>query len=149
MDTYLEFASNHTLLVLGLVASFFLLIFSELRRKAQGTINLEPQDAVTLINDDAAVIDIRAQDAFARGHIVHAQNIPMADLEARHDALEKLKEKPILLVCDHGNTSTKAVMTLRKTGFASAFGLKGGLTAWTQAGLPLVGGKKKQKQKKK
>lgn len=145
MNTYLEFASNHTLLVLGLVASFFFVIFSELRRKAQGTINLEPTDAVKLINNDAAVIDLRTQEVFSRGHIVNARNIPMADLDARHDVLTTLKDKPILLACENGISSTKAVTSLRKAGFENVFGLRGGLASWTQSGLPLVGGKKKKK----
>ncbi len=147
MDTYLEFANKHTLLVVGLFLSFFFLVFSELRRKAMGTINLEPPDAVKLINADAKVIDLRTQEVFARGHIVNAQNIPMADLDTHRDDLEKLKDKPILLACENGITSTKAVNSLRKSGFENVYGLRGGLTNWTQAGLPLVGGKKKSKKK--
>jgi len=41
-----------------------------------------------------------------------------------------------------GGSSNKAVDSLRKTGFESVYGLKGGMTAWTQAGLPVVTGKK-------
>ena len=35
MDKFLEFAGNHTLLVVALLISFFMLIFTELRRKAE------------------------------------------------------------------------------------------------------------------
>ncbi len=35
MDMYLEFAANHTLLVTALLFSFFLLVFTELRRQAR------------------------------------------------------------------------------------------------------------------
>jgi len=48
MDIYLEFAANHTLLVTALLFSFFLLIFTELRRQATGMTNVEPQAAVKL-----------------------------------------------------------------------------------------------------
>jgi 3-mercaptopyruvate sulfurtransferase SseA len=34
------------------------------------------------------------------------------------------------------------VNTLRKEGFESVYGLKGGMTGWSQAGLPVVTGKK-------
>ena len=81
METYLEFTSNHPILVTALIVSFFVLVFSELRRKAQGITNLEPQAAVGLINSDAVIIDLRSPEAFARGHIVNARNIPFADLE--------------------------------------------------------------------
>ena len=82
MDTYLEFAGNHPLLVSALLLSFFVLIFTELQRKARGLTNLDPQDAVRLINADAVVIDLRSAEAFARGHIVNANN-RMARLAGR------------------------------------------------------------------
>ena len=142
MDKILEFTSNHVLLVSALMISFFLLVFSELRRKASGLINVESGDAVNLINNDAIVIDTRSADAFARGHIVNARNIPSDELDARLDQLEKHKATPIIAVCDNGVTSTRAVNTLRNAGFESVYGLKGGMNGWSQSGLPVVTGKK-------
>jgi rhodanese-related sulfurtransferase len=147
MDTYLEFASNHTLLVSALMFSFFMLIFSELRRKARGITNVDPQAAVQLINADAMVVDLRSAEAYARGHIVNSRNIPMDELDASMDKLTKDADKPILAVCDAGITSNRAVDTLRKSGHESVYGLKGGIAAWTQANLPLVTGKKTRRRK--
>jgi len=146
MDRYLEFAANHSLLVVGLIFSFFLLVFTELRRKALGLTNIDPQEAVRLINADAAVIDLRSPEAFSRGHIVNARNIPFDELEANRDKLDKLKSKTILAVCDAGVTSTRAVNELRKSGIESVYGLKGGLNAWSQASLPLVTARKTGKK---
>jgi len=142
MDRYLEFAANHTLLVVALTVSFFVLIFSELRRKASGLINIEPTAAVTLMNNDATVIDLRTVESFAQGHIVNAKNIPFAEFDAHIDKIAKFKDKPIVAVCDAGVSSNKAVDSLRKTGFESVYGLKGGMSAWAQAGLPVVTAKK-------
>lgn len=147
MDTYLEFASNHTLLVSALMFSFFMLIFSELRRKARGITNVDPQAAVQLINADAMVVDLRSAEAYARGHIVNSRNIPMDELDASMEKLTKDADKPILAVCDAGVTSNRAVDTLRKYGHESVYGLKGGIAAWTQANLPLVTGKKTKRRK--
>jgi rhodanese-related sulfurtransferase len=146
MEQYLEFVSNHTLLVGGLVFTFFLLIFTELKRRALGVTSIEPQDAVKLINKDAVVIDLRSSEAFARGHIVHAKNIPFDELSARGDALDKYKSKPIVAVCDAGTTSGKAVQMLRNSGVEEVYGLRGGISAWTQANLPLVTSKKTKKK---
>ena len=44
MDKILEFTSNHVLLVSALMISFFVLVFSELRRKASGLVNVEAGD---------------------------------------------------------------------------------------------------------
>jgi len=146
MDKYLEFAANHTLLISALVFSFFLLVFTELRRKSQGVSHIEPQEAVRLINSDATVIDLRSPEAFARGHIVNARNIPIDELDGNRDKLAKFKSRPILAVCDAGMTSSRAVDSLRKTGLERVYGLKGGLNAWTQANLPLVTAKKTGKK---
>ena len=148
MDRYLEFAGNHPLLLLALTVSFFLLVFTELRRKASGLINIEATEAVKLINNDALVIDVRSADAHGRGHIVNAKSIPFDELPAKMELLSKNKEKPLIAVCDAGITTNKVVKTLREAGFASAYGLKGGMAAWTQEGLPVVTGKKTKSKKK-
>lgn len=154
MDKFLEFTSNHVLLVSALMISLFVAIFSELRRKASGLVNVDPGDAVKLINNDAVVVDIRSADAFARGHIVNAKNIPLDELDGKIDQLEQFKGSPIIAVCDAGVTTTKIVNQLRGSGFESVFGLKGGMAGWGQAGLPVVSGKKtrskatKQKKRK-
>ena len=142
MDTYLEFTSNHPVLVTGLMLSFLVAIFYELRRKATDIANLDPQAAVNLINADAVIIDLRSPEAFARGHIVNAKNFPYADLDANQEKIARFKSKPILTVCDAGINSSKAMETLRKGGIESVYGLKGGIAAWTQANLPLVTAKK-------
>ena len=147
MDRFLEFTSNNTLLVLALTISFFLLVFTELRRKASGLINIEPTDAVKLINNDAVVIDLRSAEAYSRGHIVGARSIPADELSTKMDMLDK--SKPIVTVCDAGISSTRAVNQLRNAGFESAYGLKGGMNNWSQAGMPVVSGKKTKAKNKK
>jgi rhodanese-related sulfurtransferase len=146
MDTYLEFAGNHTLLVSALFFSFFLLVFTELRRKAAGLINVEAPEAVKLINADAVVIDLRSAEAFARGHIVRAKNIPYEELQANIGKIEKLKSRSVITVCDSGVSSTKAIDVLRKHGVESVYGLKGGMNGWSQAGMPVVTAKKTKKK---
>ena len=142
MDKFLEFTSNHVLLVSALLVSFFVLVFSELRRKASGLINVDAADAVKLINNDAVVLDIRSVDAFSRGHIVNAKNVPKDELDVKLDQLQKYKSTPIIAVCDAGVTTTGVVNKLRAQGFETVFGLKGGMSGWGQAGLPVVTGKK-------
>ncbi len=142
MDRIIEFAGAHPWISLGLITSFFLLIFFELRRKASGLINISPNEAVKLINNDAIVIDLRGVEAYSQGHIVNARNIPADELDAKLSSLQSFKSKPIVAVCDAGMTATKAVHQLRTAGFESVYGLKGGMTGWGQAGMPVVTGKK-------
>lgn len=148
MEQYLEFTANHPLLVGALVLSLFLVIFTELRRLTRGAVSLEPQEAIKLMNSDAVVIDLRSPEAFARGHIVNARNIPLDELTGKTEVLDKLKSQPIIAVCDAGVSSGRAVEKLRKAGIEKAFGLRGGIAAWQQASLPLVTAKKSKKKKK-
>ncbi len=147
MERLLEFTGNHTLLVSALMISFFVLVFSELRRKATAVSAVDPSTAVRLINDDATIIDLRSSEAFGRGHIVNARNIPMDELETRMEKLGRLKDKPVVTVCDAGMTSGRALATLKAAGFDSVYNLKGGMNAWTQAGMPVVSGKKTKSKK--
>jgi len=143
----MEFAGNHTLLVFALVTSFLLVVFTELRRKATGMLAVAPTDAVKLINNDAVVLDTRSAESFSRGHIVGARNVPMDELDGHLEKLARFKDKPVVAVCDAGITSSKAVNTLRNSGFESVYNLKGGMNAWGQAGLPVVSGKKTKSKK--
>jgi len=143
----MEFAGNHTLLVFALVTSFLLVIFTELRRKATGMMAVQPTDAVKLINNDAVVLDMRSAESYSRGHIVGARNVPMDELDGHLEKLARFKSKPVVAVCDAGITSSKAVNTLRNSGFESVYNLKGGMNAWGQAGLPVVSGKKTKSKK--
>ncbi len=86
------------MLVLALMISFFVLIFSELRRKASGMVAIAPGEAVTLINSDAAIVDLRNAEAFSRGHIVNAKNIPFDEFDAKKDDLSN--SRPLIAVCN-------------------------------------------------
>ncbi len=146
MDQVFEFAANHAVLTSLLLFSFFLVAFTELRRMARGMVNVDPQAAVQLINADAVVLDLRTAEAFSRGHIVNARNIPFDELPANKEKIEKMKSKPIVAVCEAGTTSSRVVESLRKSGVENVYGLKGGIAAWTQANLPLVTAKKTKKK---
>ena len=149
MDKFVEFTGNNTLLVLALMISFFLVIFTELRRKASNLVSVEATEVVNLINNDAVVIDLRSADAFSKGHIVSARNIPSDELDGKINSLESIKSKPIVAVCEAGITSTKAVSTLRVAGFERVYGLRGGMNSWSQDGRPVVTGKKTKTKKQK
>ena len=94
--------------------------------------------ATQMINrSDAIVVDLRSADDYAKGHILGAKSIPLAELERRAGELDKHKARPVILHCGDGNRAGGAVATLRKKGFDSVHNLAGGYVAWQQAGLPV------------
>jgi rhodanese-related sulfurtransferase len=132
-----EFIQKNIFLVLVAVVSGSMLLWPLLRRGAAGpTVNT--LEATQMMNRaDALVIDLRAADEFAAGHVLGARNIPVADLERRAADLDKHKAKPVIVYSADANRASAAVATLRKAGFASVHNLAGGYGAWLQAGLPV------------
>jgi rhodanese-related sulfurtransferase len=126
---------NWHLIALALVSGG-LLLWPLLRGVASP--GLEPTAAVNLINrEKAVVIDVCQPDEFAQGHIVGSRNIPLADLEAKLGSTVKNKSLPLLLVCQTGMRSGRAVAVAKKLGYEQAQSLAGGLKAWKTATLPV------------
>ena len=99
---------------------------------------LAPAGAVQLINREKAVlVDVCETSEFASGHIVGAKNIPLGELEAKLGAAVKNKTLPLILVCQTGARSGRAVAIAKKLGYDQAQSLGGGLTAWKAANLPV------------
>ena len=47
-------------------------------------------------------------------------------------------DEPVILLCDHGESSSLAAATLVELGFTKAGDVVGGFAAWAAAGLPVV-----------
>jgi rhodanese-related sulfurtransferase len=94
--------------------------------------------AVMLMNrDKAVVVDVSEPHEFARGHVLGAKNVPLAQLEAQLPQVAKNKSAPLILVCQSGVRSGRATAMARKMGYENAQNLSGGMKAWQAASLPV------------
>ncbi len=125
------------LILMGAAAvSGTLLAWPLLARSNQG---LTPNQATQLINRrNALIIDVRSRDEYQRGHIPHARRIGLDEIQSRIERVAKNKNHPILLVCQTGVRTRRAEAALKQMGYTEILTLQGGLTAWREAGLPLV-----------
>ena len=82
-------------------------------------------------------IDVRTAEEYAGGHAYRAKNIPLDTLMANLDKLEK--NEPVYLICQTGRRSMEAAQILNDAGFPQTISIKGGMTAWQAAGLPMDG----------
>ena len=99
---------------------------------------LTAEGAVQLINrEKAVVIDVGETEEFAAGHMGSAKNIPLKLLEEKLPLAVKNKALPVILVCQTGARSGRAVAIAKKLGYAQAQSLGGGLKSWRAANLPL------------
>lgn len=99
---------------------------------------LSPAAAVQLINrEKAVVLDVRDAAEFASGHLVGSRHIALDELDAKLGGAVKNKALPLILVCQTGARSGRAVAVAKKLGYAQAQSLAGGLAAWKAANMPL------------
>jgi rhodanese-related sulfurtransferase len=139
----LEFIQQNIFLILVALGSGGALLFLTARGPI-GTSSLTPTQATLLINrEDAQVIDLRAAEDYANGHLPESRNIPLEQLEARTGELDKLKNTQVILVCQTGTHSAGACRRLEKLGFGKVGSLARGISGWRAAGLPLRKGAKK------
>ena len=137
-DSPVEFVQHNILLIAVAVVSGGMLIWPYLRGGVGGGASVDAAGATRLINrEDAVVVDVREPNEYGAGHILGARNLPLSRIADGAAELAKRKAKPIILYCDSGNRSAKAVGLLKKQGFERVVNLAGGIAGWRQAGLPV------------
>jgi rhodanese-related sulfurtransferase/DNA-binding HxlR family transcriptional regulator len=81
------------------------------------------------------ILDVRPTDEFAQGHVPHALNIPLNDLNARLAELDPNQEIVAYCRSTYCVLSFEAVAALRARGY-KARRLEDGFPEWKAAGLP-------------
>jgi rhodanese-related sulfurtransferase len=136
INQLLEFSNNHIFLVMGLFALLALLAAGEIRLRLSGIADIEPRAATRMLNDQNAIlVDMRTDKDYQAGHIVNALHVPAPD---NLSALEKYRDRPVIVYCNSGKRSIAFSGKLHKQGFESVYNLRGGILAWQKAELPLT-----------
>jgi rhodanese-related sulfurtransferase len=135
-------------LLLGAVAFAMVLLYPRLRALMGGNnqfISVKDLKAMLDKDPDTTVLDVRTPKEFTGplGHIANSGNLPLDELQERlgevGEQLAEHKSETVVVVCRTHNRSPKAAEMLRRVGFTDIKVLKGGLTQWNQAGLPVEG----------
>ncbi len=93
--------------------------------------------------EDLLVLDVRSAEEFhgKLGHVKGAVNLPIGELPARLSALKEqfsnLRDTTVVITCLHGPRASSGLAHMRKAGFRKLHVLKGGMAAWSTAGLPV------------
>ena len=139
MEQYIEFAANHHLLSLAWVGLLLALVVSWVQSLLSKVLFVTPTELTIKVNrEDAVLLDIRSADDFKNGHITSARNVPLAELSAQLPKLENEKNKPIIVVCHAGMSAQGAAKQLINAGFSQVAVLRGGMSKWLEASLPIV-----------
>jgi hydroxyacylglutathione hydrolase len=99
--------------------------------------DVTPAHLFAMLKDGAPpfVLDVREPWEFAQGHVPHAVNVPLGQLSGRVAELDA--QRPVAVVCAHGNRSQSAAALLGQKGFKKVYNMLGGTVGWQQAGLEL------------
>lgn len=124
-------------LALLAVVAFLPRIIGNIRRGP--TIDI-PELKRRIDNNGTLVLDVRTAEDFIgeQGHIDSAVNIAVEDLPNRLDELTEYIERPIAIVCRTDKRSARAALILAEHGFHDVHVVRGGMTKWLEASLPVV-----------
>ncbi len=137
----LQFLQNNWPLIAVMIVSGAMLLWPTLQRRWSPVREIGALEATQLINRrDALMLDLREPKEYEGGRVPNAVHLPQSQLASRGDELKKLTARPVIAYCDRGQRSRAAAAALSKLGFAEVYTLRGGLRAWTDAGLPVEKG---------
>ncbi|MBS1678588.1 MAG: rhodanese-like domain-containing protein [Actinobacteria bacterium] len=90
-------------------------------------------EARELLDQGAQLVDVRVDHEWETGHLPGAVHIPLAELPARVEEIDK--DRPVILYCRGGNRSSMATTALAEAGYDAAK-LTEGAVGWEDEGLP-------------
>jgi phage shock protein E len=83
------------------------------------------------------LLDVRTPQEYKQRHINGAELIPMDELSSKVDRIPKGRE--VICICESGSRSSVAARHLNAQGFKVS-NLRGGMSRWVNAGLPVKTG---------
>ena len=95
-----------------------------------------PTVKARLDRGEAILIDVREPDEHARERIAGARLMPLSSFDPMRVAAGGTRA--VILHCASGARSARAAAMLAGAGITDVAHLKGGITAWKQAGFPLA-----------
>lgn len=112
-------------------------LFSEAKKRVS---EIEVADLPTTQQSDqtSTVVDVREKNEWDEGHIPGAIHVPRGYLELRIESAVPNKSAPVVLYCAGGTRSVLAARTLQELGYSNVRSVRGGFTAWKDAGNSFV-----------
>lgn len=97
--------------------------------------SIDSQEAKRFIDEGAVLVDVREPDEHARERIRGARLAPLSRFPAN---LVRQEGQPVVFHCRSGSRTTAASEQLAAAAGGDGYILRGGITAWKAAGLPVL-----------
>lgn len=100
-------------------------------------VNIAPAEAAPKTQQAyAQFVDVRTAFEYKAEHADRAINIPLEELEANLDRIER--NEPVYLICETGRRSKEAAEMLVSKGYPMVYNVEGGMTVWRAEKLPMA-----------
>lgn len=105
-----------------------------------GVSHISPTDAFEALNaGQADLVDVREEIEITLASI-DFEPLYIHPMSSILDSFHQLSnDRPLIILCAHGERSTKVANLLRLQGYLSVANLDGGVEAWKKADLPMKG----------
>lgn len=108
-------------------------LFERLDRPASAEVDVH--EAQRRQATGALLVDVREPNEWTAGHAPGARHLPLGQVMLHLGRLPR--DCDVLFICRSGNRSAVATELARRAGLTRAFNVRGGMIAWTRAGLPV------------
>ena len=105
----------------------FKTIFGMNRNYNENNIDFEEMNMMLKSDKNCILLDVRSPQEYKEQHLERGINIPLYDLQKKVINIIPSKENVIIVYCQTGNRSIRAVKMLTKMGYKKVYNLKGGL----------------------
>ena len=96
------------------------------RYRSMSEYSIRYEEAKEMLNNNAILVDVRSKQEYREGHLDKSINIPLFDIERGNYNIPD-KNTIIVLYCQWGKRSNKAMQILRKDGYLNVYQLAGGI----------------------
>ena len=79
------------------------------------------------------IVEVRTPEEFAAGHVPGAINNPYTHMPARLTELASVSDKDIVLYCESGVRTERAIARMKENGFTRLLHLDGDMVKWREA----------------
>jgi rhodanese-related sulfurtransferase len=90
--------------------------------------------------EELALVDLREELIFSRGHLLFARSMPLSRLELKFAGLVPRRDTRVVLCDDGDGLVERAAEILACAGYSNVHALDGGVPAWAKAGFELFSG---------
>ena len=91
--------------------------------------NIDYEEAIMILKNDkeAILLDVRSPQEYRENHLSGSINLPLYNIESNCNEMLPNKEDTIIIYCQSGNRSKRAMQILQKDGYTNLYNIAGGM----------------------